>query len=60
MQIRDFAEDSGATFGGSFYFGLRPLPSLPEQHISEASLKKEIAALRRDLLKPDATTNTEK
>lgn len=36
----------------SFYFGVRPLPAMPDQHISEQELKREVKALGVALLKP--------
>jgi hypothetical protein len=49
MQIQDFAKANGAPYRGKTYWGVRPLPALPDQHISAKQFDKEIAEIRREL-----------
>lgn len=60
MQLRDFAQKNGAIFDRGFYFGTRPLPALPDEHISDVQLKKEIATLRRELFTSEHQTTPTK
>lgn len=47
LQIQAFAQKNGNPFAGGFYFGIRPLPALPDEHISS----KESRALAAELIK---------
>lgn len=52
-QLLHYAEKHGSpeAYQGGFYFGTRPLPAMPDQHISQQELKKQLTALGQEVLK---------
>ena len=46
MQIQRYAKDNGRPAKAKFFNPFRPLPALPEQHISPEQFDKEIAHIR--------------
>lgn len=55
FQLANFAEKNGAEYGASFlpalYFGLRPLPALPEERISDKDLRSLVLSLSAEKTK---------
>lgn len=51
LQLQSFSEKNGKPYTSGMYFGIRPLPALPDEHISD----KESRSLAAKLIK-DSTT----
>lgn len=47
LQLQAFSEKNGKPYTGGMYFGIRPLPALPDEHISD----KESRSLAAKLIK---------
>lgn len=45
LQIVDYAEANGYKYKGKRYFGIRPLPALPDNGMSDQQLKEKIGKL---------------
>lgn len=59
LQLNAFAKKNGCKFDQGFYFGVRPLPALPDEHISLAQWKAQAAAITRELEQQESIANTE-
>jgi len=59
LQLQKFAANAQGTsrmnWQNGFYFGVRPLPALPDQHISETQLKRELQAISKEILELEKT-----
>jgi hypothetical protein len=58
LQLRSYIDKNGEPYEGGLYFGIRPLPALPDSRISPAQWKKELPSITEGVLQTSTPENT--